>query len=835
MEPFGILDRNPGMESLLADLRHAFRVFRKSPGFTAIAIAALALGIGANTAIFSVINVVLLKPLPYPEPDRIMQIARGFPGGVGNSASIPKFNAWKKNDVFEAMAAYDFAGPGMNVGGSDHPEQVKGIHASSEFFRVFGVSPTLGRTFTADEDMPSGPKVAVISYQFFSRRLGGDLRLVGTPILIAGEPTTVVGVLPATFKSDPPADNFIPLQADPNSTNQGHYLLVAGRLKPGVTIETAKAQMKIVGERFRQANPKWMDKTESVAVTPLQEAQVGDVKLPLMILLGAVGFVLLIACANVANLQLARASTRQREMAIRTAIGANRLRIVKQLLTESVMLALAGVVLGFLIGAWGVRALLAIAPGDLPRISDSQHASTAVSALDWHVLGFTLAVAFATGILFGLFPAVHVSRLDVNSALKDTSGRAGTGRHQNRARGFLVVSEIALAVILLVGAALMIRTFASLRAVNPGFDPHNVLTLQTSLSGGQYGTTAKVDNLIRQMTPRLESLPGVQSAASALMLPIEGGVDLPVNIAGKPPATGAVYNGDEQWRSISAHYFAAFKIPLLRGRVFSEHDIGNSARVIIVNEAFSKKYFQNEDPIGHAMTLGKGLGPQFEEPAREIVGIVGNVRENGLTDSNQPVMYVPASQVADGLTQLANSVLPLSWILRTSQEPTALATAVQHEFLAVDGQLPVSKFRTMEQVISESTARSNFNMLLLTIFAGTALLLAALGIYGLMSYSVEQRTQEIGIRVALGASGGDMLRMVIGRGLLLAGIGLAVGLAAAFGLTRLLQSLLFGVKANDPMAFGAVVVTLAAVAWIAIYIPARRATRIDPLVALRYE
>jgi predicted permease len=641
--------------------------------------------------------------------------------------------------------------------------------------------------------------------------------------------------LPATFQSEPPADIFIPLQADPNSINQGHYLMVAGRLKPGVTIASAQAAMKIAGERFRQANPKWMDKTESVGVVPFQDAMVGDVRLPLLILLGAVGFVLLIACANVANLQLARAATRQREMAIRTAIGANRWRIVRQLLTESVLLGLGGGVLGFLIGALGMRALLAIAPGDLPRINDSFHAANAVSALDWRVLCFTVAISLATGILFGLFPAVHVSRLDVNSALKDTSGRSGTGRHQNRARGFLVVSEIALAVILLVGAALMIRTFASLRAVNPGFDPHNVLTLQTSLSGGRYGSTAQVDSLIRQMTPRLESLPGVQSAATALMLPIEGGVDLPFNIAGKPPAKGNMYNGDEQWRSVSAHYFTAFKIPLLRGRVFSEHDSGNSARVIVINEAMAKKYWQKEDPIGQSMTLGAGLGPDFEEPARTIVGIVGNVRENGLTDANQGVMYVPAGQVANGLTRLANQVLPLSWVVRTSQEPTALATAIQREFLAVDGQLPVSKFRTMEQVISESTARANFNMLLLTIFAGTALLLAALGIYGLMSYAVEQRTQEIGIRVALGASGGDMLRMVIGRGLLLAGIGLAVGLAAAFGLTRLLSALLFGVKASDPMAFGAVAVTLAAVAWVAVYIPARRATRIDPLVALRYE
>jgi predicted permease len=823
------------MENLLADLRHAFRVFRKSPGFTAIAIAALAVGIGANTAIFSVINVVLLQPLPYPEPGRIMQIERGFADGSRGSSSIPNFNAWKKNDVFEAMAAYDLGGPGMNVGGGDRPELVKGIHVSWEFFRVFGVAPVIGRSFTAGEDVPNGPKVAVVSYQLFSRRLGGELRLVGGPIQIAGEPTTLVGVLPATFKSDPPADVFIPLQADPNSANHGHYLLVAGRLKPDVTPEAAKAQMKIVGERFGQANPKHVEKDESVTVTPLQEVQVGDVRKPLLILLGAVGFVLLIACANVANLQLARASTRQREMAIRTAVGANRLRIVQQLLTESVVLALAGGVLGFGIGAWGVRALLALAPGGLPRIGEGANSAAAVPALDWRVLGFTLAVALATGILFGLFPAVHVSRLDVNSALKDTSGRAGTGRHQNRSRGVLVVSEIALAVILLVGAALMIRTFASLRAVNPGFDAHNVLTLQTSLSSGRYDTSANVDNLIRQMTQRLESLPGVQSAASALVLPIEGGPELTIDIPGKPPAKGALYNGEAQWRSVSSHYFSAFRIPLLRGRVFNGHDTGTSARVAIVNEAIAKKYWQKEDPIGRSIVIGKGIGPQFEEPAREIVGIVGTVRESGLREADQGVMYVPASQVNDGLTQFANQVLPLSWVVRTSQEPTALTAVIQREFLAIDGQLPVSKFRTMEQVISGSTARQDFIMLLLTIFAATALLLAAMGIYGLMSYSVEQRTQEIGIRVALGATGGDVLRMVIARGLLLAGIGLAVGLAAAFGLTRLLSALLFGVKTYDPIAFGAVVVTLAAVAWVAIYIPARRATRIDPLIALRYE
>ena len=426
--------------------------------------------------------------------------------------------------------------------------------------------------------------------------------------------------------------------------------------------------------------------------------------------------------------------------------------------------------------------------------------------------------------------------LDVNSSLKDTSSRAGTGRQQNRARGSLVVGEIALALVLLVGAALLIRTFIGLRSVDPGFDPHNVITLQTSLSAGRYGTTEQVDNLVRQVTPRLESLPGVQSVASAIALPVEGGIDLPFNIEGKPPASGDQYSGDEQWRSVSAHYFATFKIPLLRGRTFTEHDSGHSAPVIVINQTMAKKYWPKEDPVGHRVTLGKGLGPDFAEPAREIVGIVGSVREHGLTDAVQGVMYVPDGQVTNGLTQLVNKVLPLNWAVRTSMEPKALTAAIQHEFLAVDNQLPISKIRTMNEVIAQFTARENFNMLLLTIFAATALLLAAIGIYGLMAYSVQQRTEEIGIRIALGAGSREMLRLVIMQGLRLAGVGMAIGLAAAFGLTRFLSSMLFGVKTTDPMAFAAVVITLAAVAAIATYIPACRATRIDPLfIALRYE
>jgi predicted permease len=823
------------MENLLADLRHSIRVLRKAPGFLLVAVAALALGIGANTAIFSVVNVVLLKPLPYPEPDRIMRIARQFKNGRGDSTSIPKFMAWRKSQAFDSMAIYDFFGPGMNLGGGDRPEQIKGIHVSAGYFRVFGISPAAGRTFTEQEDLPNGPKTAVLTHQLWKNRFGGDTNLIGKSVLLSGESYTVVGVLPAAFQPDPPADVFIPLQADPNSINQGHYLLCAGRLKPGVSVEAAKAQMKVVAEQFRAAYPDVMDKTESVTVVPLHDAVVGDVRLALLVLVGAVSFVLLIACANVANLLLARATSRHKEIAIRTAIGASRFRVVRQLLTESVLLALAGAVAGFLLGAWGVKVLLAFSPGNIPLISDQTHSAAFVSALDWRVLLFTFGMALLTGVLFGLFPALHVSRMDVNASLKETSGRSGTGMRQNRARGALVVSEMALALILLVGAALMIRTFVGLRSVKPGFDPHNVLTLQTSMTGGRYSSTTQMENLIRQATLRIEGLPGVEGAASAVMLPIEGGIDLPFVIEGQPPANGGKFNGDEQWRSVSARYFNVFKIPLIRGRVFDDRDTSKSARVVIINEAMAKKYFSKGDAVGKIITIGKGIGPEFEEPPRQIVGIVGSVRETGLGDGDQGVMYVPAGQVQDKLTQLANNVIPLSWAVRTSVDPLALSAAIQHEFLAVDGQLPVSKIRTMEQVISDSTARQNFNMLLLSIFAALALLLAAIGIYGLMSYTVEQRTQEIGIRMALGAGRADMLRLVITQGMRLTGIGVVLGLAAAYGLTRLLASLLFGVKANDPLTFAAVAGILAAVALLASYIPARRATNVDPIIALRYE
>jgi predicted permease len=824
------------METFAADVRYAFRTLRANPAFTAVAVTALALGIGANTAIFTVVNSVLLQPLPYPESNRLMVVCRQFGNEIqsGSSNSIPKYMVWRENHVFDAMTLYGLTATGVTLGAGDRPEQAKAMRSSEGYFHVFGVAPLLGRTFTPGEDLPGGAAVAVISYGLWQTRFGGDPAIVGQSILMDRVPTTVIGVLSKGFLPDPPADVWLPLKADPASTNQGHYLRVAARLKTGVTLGQARAEMKILGERFRAANPKWMDEHETVGVQPLQEAMVGPVKPALIVLLGAVGFVLLIACANVANLLLARAAVRQREIAVRAAIGASRARVIRQLLTESVLLAFTGGALGFVLGSWGVRGLLLVAPGNIPRLTDPNGLRVSIPPLDGRIALFSAAVALFTAIVFGLLPALHTSKPDLAFTLKEAGGRSGSGRAGNRARSILVAAEVALALVLLIGAALMIRTFLSLRSAPFGIDAHNVLTMETSL-GSSYSTTARVDNLVTQVVRRLEALPGVEAAGAALALPSTIGIDMPFNITGKPPAKGETYNGDEQWRFVSPHYFQAFHIPVLRGRAFRESDVSNSQRVVIVNQAMAKTYWPNEDPIGQVIVIGRGLGPQFEDQPRQVVGIVGTVRETGPQGENQSVMYIPQSQSPDGITALANSVLPLSWIVRGTADPDGLRAAIEREFRAVDGLLSPSRERTMEQVLAESTARQNFNMILLSVFAAIALLLAAIGVYGLMSYSVERRTHEMGIRMALGASRGDLLRIVLLQGAKLTGAGVAAGLLLAYGLTRLLASLLFGVKAVDPLSFAGVAAALSLVALAATYLPARRASNVPPSNALRHQ
>lgn len=819
------------IEDFSSDIAYAVRMLRRSPGFTATAVLALALGIGANTAIFTVVNSVLLQPLAYPEPDRLVQLELSSPEGNANITSIPKYIAWKaQTQVFSDVAAYDLGGPGMNLTGSGLPEQLKGLHVSASYFRVFGAATLAGRTLSDEEDRPGGPKLVALSYALWRNRFGGDVSLIGKTLELGGEPYQVTGVLGPSFHSDPATDIYLPLQADPNSADQAHYLRATARLKPGVTLQMAKAQMKIAAADYERKFPKTLGPQNGFTAEPLRDSVVGDVRKALLVLLGAVSFVLLIACANVANLLLARATLRRREIAIRASIGAGRGRIIRQLLTESVLLSLVGGVLGLILGYLGVRALLSLNPGDIPRIGE--HGAAVV--LDWRVLLFTLVISFLTGILFGLIPALNASRTDLNATLKESGLRSGAGLRQNKARSLLVITEMTLAFVLLVGAGLMIRTFGVLRSVDPGFDSRNILTMEMSLTGERFEKTAGVSQLVRDAQDRILSLPGVAAFASTCCLPLQGGFGLPFIIEGRP-LTDSPFHGGASWRTISPGYFDVFRIPLMRGRLFTDRDDASAARVVVINEGLAKQYWPKGGALGQRISIGKGVGPEFTEPPREIIGIVGDVRDEGLGTKPDPIMYIPVAQVNDGITALNNKIIPLTFAIRTKLQPFSLTEDIQRELRTASGGLPVAHVRSMEQVRGESTSRNDFNMTLLTIFAAVGMLLAAIGIYGLTSYSVEQRTQEIGIRMALGAAPDDVRKMVVLQSMRLALIGVAVGLAAALALSRLIVSLLYEVKPWDPAAFVSVAALLIAIALFATYIPARRASQVDPMVALRYE
>ncbi len=813
------------MSTLLQDLRQGCRVFVKSPGFTLAVLATLALGIGANTADFTVINTVLLHPLPYPESGRIVNIARR-----GGSDSVPMFTYWERNNsFFEDLTAYDSTG-GFNLSGGDRPELVQGIHVSRNYFRLFGANPILGRTFSAEEDRPGGPQVLLLSYGLWQRRFGGNQAILGRTITLGGGTYTLIGILSPRFRPYPPADVWVPLQADPNSTNQAGILMVSGRLPSGATLAEANAKMSVIGKRYAQTHPGRLGNEDKIQVIPMQEAMTGDIRPALLILLGAVGLVLLIACANVANLLLARATGRQKEVAIRAAIGAGRGRIVRQLLTECLLLALTGGVLGLALGSWGVRALLTLAPGNLPRVDEM----AAIPVLNPWVAGFTVLLSLVTGILFGLVPSIQVSRADLTSLLNESGGRTSAGLRHNRARGILVSAEVAIAVILLCGAVLLIRSFAALHSEQSGFDARNLLTLKVSLAGPKYARASVVDRLARQVVERVEKIPGVQAAALANSLPFETGVDMVFDIPGRPPAEGYKFTGDVQWRFVSAHYFDALRIPLRSGRLLRDRE---PAPTVVINEAMASKFWPNADPVGHAILIGAGLGSDFEEGATQIVGVVGNVRENGLGVGLPPVMYQLYSQIPDEPVKMMDQLAPAGVIVRTRPgiAPTTVSQAVREALLAGDSPLPATRVRTMERVSLNSTARQNFNLLLLGVFAAIALLLAAVGIYGVMSYTVEQRTHEVGIRTALGASRSDVLKLIVGQGFKLTLIGVGMGVVGALMLTRFVSSLLYGVRPRDPATFLAVSLLLAGVALLASYIPARRATKVDPMVALRYE
>jgi predicted permease len=818
------------VEAVLRDLRQAVRMFRQSPAFTLAALAALTLGIGANIAIYSVVNAVLLKPVSFPDPDRLVVFMNTSPQGSGPAASPAKFQHYREQTaVVQDVSAYNTGR--VNYTGGNFPEQLRSGRVSRDFFPLFGAPLVQGRTFTEEEDLPNGPRVAVISQRFWESRFNRDPNVVGRAISLDGEPHTIIGVLGEFDFSDfgPTPQVWLPFQLDPNTTDQGHYFQAAGRLKPGVTLSQAQAQLQVSANAFRAKFPNF-GAQNAFTVQPVREVLVRNVRSSLLVLVGAVSFVLLIACANVANLLLARATGRRREIAIRAAIGGSRGRIIRQLLTESVALSVAGGALGLAFGVNGIRALLAVSTAGLPRIGVDGE----LVGLDWRVALFALTVSIGTGIIFGLIPAIQSARTDLTTTLKESSGRAGSGFRQNKARSLLVVTEVALALVLLIGSALLIRTAVALAGVDPGFDAHNLLTMRMALTGPSYEKSEAVETLVRNGVERLRALPGVVSASATCCVPLEGGYGLPFTVVGRPLTDGP-FHGGGAWMTISPGYFEVFKIPLKRGRFFNERDDSHGTPAVIINEAMAEQFWPKADPLRDRLVIGRGVMREFaDEPERQIVGIVGNTRDGGLNSDPQPMMFIPQAQVPDAANALNVRLTPMAWVVRTQVPPNTMSAAIQEQLRQATG-LPVSDVRSMEDVVSRSTSREQFNMWLMTVFGGAALLLAAIGIYGLMAYSVEQRTQEIGIRMALGAQGSAVKNMVVFQGMRLAIVGVIIGVAAAFGLARLISSFLFGVTARDPAVFVGVPLLLTIVALLAVWLPARRASRIDPIVALRYE
>lgn len=821
----------PMLENISRDIRYAWRSLRKTPGLTIVALLVTALGIGVNTAVFSIVNTVLLQPLPFPDPQSLMRLVLFTPQRTLDAASIPEFNLWRQQtSVLREVAGYDTGGAGLNLTGGDHPMQVQGVHVTHDYFALFGAPVILGRTFTVQEDSPHGGNVVVLSYGLWKQRFGGDVNIVGKTIQIDNMPYLVVGVIGRNFVTDTPADLWTPFQFDLNTQDMAHYFWVSGRLQPGVSIEQANAQLKLASDQFRREMPNAIGPQNRYGVVSLKEMTVGGSRTPLFILLAAVALVLLIACANVANLLLAKASGRKREFATRVALGASRWQIVRQLLAESLLLSLSGGLLGLILGYVSVRLLLSVNVGGLPRLG---HDGAAV-ALDSRVLLFTLGLSLLTGILFGLVPAISASRTNLVTHLNESGSHTGIGFRSANFRSVLVVTEIALALILVIGSTLLIRTYLNLQAVNPGFDTHNTLTMAMSISGDRFQTSAPVAQIIRNGRERIKTIPGVLEAAAANGLPLQGAFGMPFDIVGRSKGRSP-FTGGASYFSISPGYFDAFKIPLLRGRAFTENDDASAPGVIIINEAMAKQYWPKGDPLRDRLQKAPGDKGPFAEPSRQIIGIVGNTRDDGLNRDPNPTMYIPLAQMPDGETALNSRVAPLWWIVRTNGDPHALAAPVTAALREVTGGLPVAHIRTMDEIDSLLISRQRFNMLLLTVFGASGLILAAVGIYGLMAFSVEQRTQELGIRMAMGAQTSHLRNMVLRQGMILTTFGVVIGVSVAFWLSRFLISFLFGVKAWDPLAFILTPLLLGAVALAATWIPAVRATRVDPMTALRFE
>ena len=822
----------PLVESLWRDLRFARRSLMKTPGLTLIAILLVAVAIGVNTAVFSVTDAVLLKPLTYPDPQALVELRNTSERGSFAGANIPKFNLWRQQTaIFQKVAAYDFGGSGLNITGGDHPQQVQGIHVSADYFAMFGAPLAAGRTFTAAEDSPNGGHVTVLSYGLWKERYAGNPNVVGSTMQIDGQPYLIVGVIGRGFVTDTPADLWVPFQFDLNSQDMAHYFTVSARLKPGISLMQANAQLKLAADQYRRLyGADDLPPNAGFGVVSLQESLIGDMRSSLFVLLGAVGLVLLIACGNVANLLLARAAARKREFATRSALGAGRGQIIRQLLIESLTLSLSGGLIGLILGYAGVRLLLRINPGDIPRIGEDGSAIT----LDPNILLFTLGVSLLTGIVFGLLPAISASRPDLAAALNESGSRAGMGVRSGKLRGILVIGEMALTVALVIGAGLLIRTFNKLQSVDPGFAMHNVISMSMSISGDRFQKTAPVAQVIRDGMDRLLAIPGIADVAVSNCLPMAGGFGMSFDIVGRPKGD-ASSSGGGGFYSTSWSYFNALKIPLIRGRSFTKQDDASAPGVVIINQAMAKRFWAGKDPLKDKMQIGAGAGPAFADVARQVIGIVGDTHDGGPNREPFPMMFIPLAQMPDLETALNSRVAPLWWIVRSETDPRTLVTPMTAALRDASGGLPVAHIRTMNEIEIRNIARQRFNMLLLSVFGSAGLLMAAIGIYGVMSFSVQQRTQELGVRMALGAQRSNLRNMVIRQGMLLTVIGVVIGTGGAVWLTRFLASFLFGVKPLDPIVFVATPLLLSLVALVSVWVPAMRATRVDPMRALRIE
>jgi putative ABC transport system permease protein len=802
-------------DEMFQDLRFGLRMLLKHKGFTAIAILTLSLGVGANTAIFSIVNAVLLRPLPFAEPERLLW----FGGWVGNDkeqgVTPADFLDYREQcQSFMQIAASVSDGIPMNLSGGGEPERIKGGYVTANYLDVFGVKPALGRTFAAEEGLEGGDRAVVLSHALWERRFGADPSIINQTITLDKRNATVIGVMPPQFQYPTGVELWLPFSfpASPQSafrSREFHFLRPVARLKPGVSRAQAQAEVETIARRLQTLYPK-TNANQSLFLMPLQERLVGNIRLTLLTLLGAVGCVLLIACANVANLLLARASARGREIAVRSALGAGRGRVVRQLLTESLALAALGGLGGMLLAKWGVKLLVALGADYLPRADEVR--------INAPVFGFTLAVALLTGLLFGLAPALQSARLDLTEALKEGGRGAGSGRHRHRTLNLLVVGEVALAMMLLIGAGLLINSFVRLQQVNSGFDEKNLLTARIDIPN-PYGQPEKKQQFFEQLQQRVAALPGVDAVGMVTELPLANqSANFKFKIEGRPePAPGQ--DPDADIRNVNHDYFRAMRIPLLKGRSFTEADVRGNAKVVVISDELARLYFAGEDPLGQRLLAGSSSRESYE-----IIGIVGDVRHRGLARVLRQTLYFPSLRL--GYTNL---------VIRTTNDPVNLAAAVRREVTAIDPNQPIANIKTMERWVSESVAQPRFRTLLLGLFSGAALLLAMVGIYGVMSYAVSQRVHELGVRMALGARAGDVLRLVIKQGMRLTLAGVAIGLAAAFMLTRLIEDLLFGVRATDPLTFATIALLLTGVALVACYLPARRATKVDPMVALRRE